>query len=271
MMKTFKILIPFILFILAACAPFVDSPFSDYTLRTDRDLNQKNLNHLNQENIENDSVVRIALFTDSHQNYKGLDRAIYEINQTSNVDFVASLGDITNSGYNYEYDQFVSIYSDLIRPKLMVLGNHDSIGAGGSIFKKIFGLTNYFYESPTYRYIFFNSNNWEMPSDFSTAWLKNAVDQSTKNVIIFSHAPLRDSERFLGNDYTVLDSIINDNKVKMVINGHNHVYHLLDDNGTVTLQVERVENNSWLLLEIQSNQACMTQMRTKEKVCRSFK
>lgn len=268
-MKNFKLLFTIFLLCLAACAPFVDSPFSDYTLRTDRNLNQKAISKLS--NVEADNLIKIAIFTDSHQNYTGLDRAIYEINKTADVDFVASLGDFTNSGYNYEYDQFLNIYSDLVRPRFTVVGNHDAIGAGGEIFKKIFGLTNFYFETPTYRFIFFNSNNWEMPSDFKVSWLKNTVDQSTKNVIIMSHAPLRDTERFLGNDAATINTIITDSKVKMIINGHNHVYHLLDDNGTLSLQVERVENNSWLLLEIQSGQACMTQMRTKEQVCTPFK
>lgn len=61
----------------------------------------------------------------------------------------------------------------------------------------------------------------------------------------------------------------------MILNGHNHVYDLLIDNGTVMLQCGRVEpekkEEHWLLLEIQGNQLCVKRMDTGGTDCRILK
>lgn len=76
--------------LLVSCAPFRDSPFSDQLLRRDRDLNAKALAALGD--VEADGKIRIAVFSDSHQNYVDLDHALYGINLQSDVDFVVNLG-----------------------------------------------------------------------------------------------------------------------------------------------------------------------------------
>jgi len=252
-----------------SCAPFVDSPFSDQLLRPERGLNPQNIARLSD--IDADGVIRIAVFSDSHQNYKALDEVIFAINRTSGIDFVAGLGDYTNSGYNLEYDQFMDSIQPLRFPKIMAIGNHDSIGAGPELFRKAFGDPNFYFESASHRYIFFNSNNLEDPRNFNPAWLKSTVDSSTKPVFIFSHVQLRDPDRFFGTDAAILGSVIEDSKVQLILNGHNHVYDLLDDHGTVMLQAARTEGQQWLLLEIQGTQLCIKRMDLQETVCKTLK
>lgn len=236
------------------CAPFRDSPYSDNILRQERNLNTKALEKLGA--IEGDGKIRFAVITDSHQNYKSLDDVIYEINQTPDLDFVVHLGDFTNSSYNFEYDQFLDSYITLMPPAFTVTGNHDAIGAGPALFRKVFGLNNFFFESPSKRFIFFNTANLEDPESFDPKWLRQTVSASSKPVIIFSHVELRDEERYFGQDAQYFDEVIKDPKTQVVFNGHNHVYRLLMDNGTVLLQAPRVESG-WMLIEIQGNQLQM--------------
>ncbi|UXR66075.1 metallophosphoesterase [Bdellovibrio bacteriovorus] len=258
--------------LLSSCAPFVDSPFSDQLLRPERGLNALATSRI--ANVGADSVLRIAVFSDSHQNYKELDKATYAINQTKDIDFVANLGDFTNSGYNLEYDQFIDAVEHIKPPTIMALGNHDAIGAGPQLFRKAFGPTNFYFESDGYRFIFFNSNNLETPDDFKPAWLKDAVTSSTLPVLIFSHVQLRDPDRFFDTDAALLNDVITNSKVKVIFNGHNHVYNLIMDNGTVMMQCGRVEapgNAHWLLVEITGNNFCVKRMDTKESTCETLK
>lgn len=238
------------------CAPFVDSPFSDQVLTKVRDMNATSISRLT--NVEGDSMIRIAMIADVHQNYVDLDKVIYEINQTPGIDFIANLGDFTNSGYNLEYDQFMDSYTSFRAPAVTAIGNHDAIGSGPEIFHKVFGELNFWFESPTYRYIFFDSANLESAEAFHPDWLKSAVDSSTKSVIIFTHCSLQDPERFTGGLATQFNQIINDSKVKLILNGHNHTYSLTDVSGTTLLQIPRVQGVSWVLLEIQGNQLTIT-------------
>lgn len=247
-----------------ACAPFRDSPYSDNLLRQERNLNKIALQNLGS--IEADGKIRFAVITDSHQNYTSLDNVIYQINQTPDLDFVVHLGDFTNSSYNFEYDQFLDSYITLKPPSFAVTGNHDSIGAGVALFDKVFGLNNFFFESPSKRFIFFNSANLENPEGFDPGWLRSTVSSSSKPVIIFSHIELQDADRYFGQDKADFDAVINDPKTQVVFNGHNHVYRLLIDNGTVLLQVPRVETG-WMLIEIQGHQLNMKLSTGEEECC----
>lgn len=254
---------------LVACAPFQDSPFSDQLLRSARNLNILHISRLSD--MDADGVLRIAVFADSHQNYEDLDRVINAINLQSHVDFVVNLGDFTNTAYNIEYNQFLDSYLRIYRPSFTVIGNHDAIGAGPSLFKKAFGTSNFWFESDNKRFVFFHSANWEDPEGFDPSWLKSVVDSSTKKVIIFSHVSLRDPERFHGLDAQIFDSVINDSKVQMVLNGHNHVFLLRMDHDTVMLQSPRVEGVRWLLLDIQGNNLSIKRMDTGEVIFATLK
>jgi predicted phosphodiesterase len=260
-------------FITSSCSPFVDSPFSDTLLRPERNLNATSIEKIGD--IESDNLIRIAVFSDSHQNYKELDKATFAINATEKIDFVAGLGDFTNSAYNLEYDQFLDGLQYLNPPKLMAIGNHDSIGAGPQLFKKAFGKPNFYFESTGYRFVFFDSNNLENPQDFYLDWLADAIN-TAKKVFIFSHVQLRDSERYFGSDATKLNAIITAANVQVIFNGHNHVYGLMTDNNTVMVQCGRVEGETathWLQIDVQlpATQICIKRMDTMETACENLK
>ncbi|MBX3020644.1 MAG: metallophosphoesterase [Bdellovibrionales bacterium] len=238
--------------IVMSCAPFRDSPFSDTLLRDDRNLNSVNMQKLGD--IEADGVIRIAVMADSHGNYNDLDKAIADVNRTAGVDFVVHLGDLSNSSYNYEYDQFLAQYAGLSAPRFMVIGNHDALGAGPSLFRKAFGPSNYQFESAHVRFVFWNSVGLENPEDFDLSWLVEAVSSSSKPVLVFTHVPLDDPERFHGATLDQLMAVREDPKVLAVLNGHNHVYQLrTSTTGTQLLTNPRVENGDWVLFEIKTD------------------
>lgn len=242
-------------FVFIACAPFQDSIFSDTLLRKERHLNQKMIDLL--PDINSDGVVRIAVIADSHQNYKPLDEAIDQVNDTPGIDFVANLGDFTNSAYNLEYDQFLKSYTRLEKPHITTIGNHDAIGAGPGLFKKAFGPINFWFESNSHRFVFFSTANLEDPESFDPAWLLNVVNASAKPVIIFTHIALEDPERFSGSMSATFTQVIQ--KAQLILNGHNHVYFSRTLLGTTLIQGPRVEVG-WMILEIQSTNLKVTQM-----------
>lgn len=246
------------------CAPFAQSPFSDQILRPERDLNIQALTRI--QNVEADGKIRIAVFSDSHQNYRDLDKAIYAINEVIDVDFVANLGDFTNSAYNMEYDQFIGSHIVLRYPALTAIGNHDAIGAGPALFNKVFGPSNFWFESASMRYIFFNSANLESPETFSIDWIEAAVSTSAKPIAIFTHISLKNAERFSGAVGTRFSNIIQHPLVKIQFNGHDHVYTLSADSGTIMLQVPRVEGIQWVMVEIIGSNMQIKKMPSGETV-----
>ncbi|UYL10461.1 metallophosphoesterase [Bdellovibrio sp. SKB1291214] len=272
MMKNIFYLSAFVF--LSSCAPFVDSPFSDQLLRPERNLNAANMAKL--DDFTSDGTITMAIFSDPHQNYKPLDRLAFSMNQNGPYDFIAGLGDYTNQGYNLEYDQFLEAYSRINGNKILAIGNHDSIGAGPELYKKAFGPLNFYMDNGNYRFIFFNSANLESEENYDPQWLKDTVTEASgagKKILIYTHAPLRDPERFKGDDAVIMDDVIKDPNVQAVFNGHNHVYLLGTDNGTVMLQCGRVETDKggshWLIVKIDigTKQICIKRMDTLEEDC----
>lgn len=256
----------------SSCAPFVDSPFSDNLLRPERNLNEIAISRLGD--IEGDGVIRIGVFSDPHQNYKATDKMAYQMNQATDLDFVAGLGDFTNSAYNLEYDEFIEAIGRLDQININAVGNHDSIGAGPELYRKAFGKSNFYFESATYRYIFFNSNNLENPAEFDPLWLKDRVDETGKNIMIFSHVQLRDNERYFNDDATILGYVIEHPRVKVIFNGHNHVYDLSKDHDTIMMQCGRVagdDGTHWLTITVQGGQFCVKRMDTGVTTCENIK
>lgn len=263
-MKSF-LLVSFFL-IITTCAPFKDSPFSDKVFTDARDLNGVAKTEL--QNVESDGEIKIALFADSHSNHRDLDDVIDQINQTPALDFVVNLGDFTDSAYNLEYDRFVDALEGVLKPNFTVIGNHDAIGAGPALFRKIFGLSNYWFETSTARFIFFHTANLEDPEGFKPQWLLDAVNESVKNVFIFSHISLVDSERFVP---TMFGSLFQNPLVKMSAYGHKHVYELQNSSGSVLLQVPRVQRLQWLVVRITGSNLEITRMPSGEIVSTSLK
>ncbi|WP_413289071.1 metallophosphoesterase family protein [Bdellovibrio sp. HCB337] len=237
-----------LVFLYLACAPFRGSPYSEVLITGERDLNTKKLPDLNA--IETDAVVRIGVVTDSHQNYRDFRTVVEQLNGMSGIDFVVHLGDFTNSAYNFEYDQFIELWNRLLLPKFCVQGNHDAIGAGSTLYEKAFGDANTYFESGNYRFISFMTNNWEDPNDFSPQWLLDRVQETTKAVIIFSHVPLMDTERYSGNDRAILDQVLQQPNVILSLNGHNHTYIANKVGNVVIIQGARVEGENWLTVDI---------------------
>jgi predicted phosphodiesterase len=235
-------------FIYLACAPFRGSPYSEVLISASRDMNSKTLPDLNA--IESDGKLRIVVITDSHQNYRDLETAIGDVNAVPEADFLVNLGDFTNSAYNFEYDLFLDLWDKIHLPKFCILGNHDTIGAGRELFKKAFGPANTYFESPSYRFISFMGNNWEDPDDFNPQWLLDRIQETTKAVIVFSHVPLTDTERYSGNDRAILDQVLAQSNLILALNGHNHVYSAGKIGNVVLIQGARVEDDNWLYVDV---------------------
>lgn len=208
--------------------------------------------------------IRIAVYSDPHQNYKDMDSTMLHINKTASIDFIVCLGDVTNSGYNFEYDQYLDTYVLFKHPVISVMETMIPSEPEIIFLKKflahlIFGLSQQRNAS-----FFSTGKNLEDPSLFDSAWLKNAVETSTKKIFIFNHTSLRDKERDTDLVAKTFSDIIADSKVQMIFNGHNHVYNLSRDGDTVMLQVPRVEGTQWLIVEVQGTQVSITKQATGE-------
>lgn len=167
--------------------------------------------------------VAVSLFTDSHANYSDLKKVAQRI-QGDPSKFVINLGDMTDLGLAVEYDAFLYSISPLKKPLFSVIGNHDSVGSGKSIYRRIFGSSNYAFDYSGVRWIFFNNNRLDFIKEgIDLNWLELQVQQSPYPVLIFQHVNPFNIEYFDQAYLERFKSILDTGKVNAVFFGHIHV------------------------------------------------
>lgn len=248
-MKTFGLII---LLILSSCGEFTYSPYA-----LDLPDLGKNVDALNKIKAKSGRKVlgvnyeyKIAVISDTHDYYDGLEKQVSYINSKANFDFVIVTGDITNVGMQNEYDQAVKRLDRLNVPYLVVVGNHDLLIDGDIVFKKYFGQTNMSFVYKETKFILFNNNNWESVSNTpDSSWIEKELTQtSQKNILLFSHVAPDDPDRFSKTEISDFKDLLDRYGVSYYINGHDHNYG--DSMFGNAVQVTAGSSSKKVLLEV---------------------
>ncbi len=226
--KAFPFLIlAFVILVMSGCErTFEYSPYSASVNDKRKNTTQKKLDLLAQieEETAGDSSFKIALISDSHTFYNSLAKAVNLINQDEDVDFVLHGGDMTDGGLIAEYTLFFEIVGQLNQPYFTVIGNHDLLANGRTIYGKQYGSENYSFVFKRCKFVFFNDVIWELnytEPDFG--WLTEQIKDSDSydRVFVIAHIPPW-SDQFTPL-YTLFYSTVMDSfNVDMSIHGHHH-------------------------------------------------
>lgn len=124
---------------LAACdkGPFDVHPY-DTNYNGGRDLNDKNIATIESRFADRDTL-RVAFISDTHLWHEEFKAEVNSINANDTIDFVVHCGDFTDTGTTREYEWGWDIIKKLRKPYVVVIGNHDFLGTGDSVWKTAFG------------------------------------------------------------------------------------------------------------------------------------
>ncbi|MBQ7984348.1 MAG: metallophosphoesterase family protein, partial [Bacteroidales bacterium] len=151
---------------------------------------------------------------------------------SNDADFVIHCGDISNEGLSKEYEFTWDIMDGIRLPYLTVIGNHDLVANGRSIYKKMFGEENYTYVYKNCKFVFFDDNVWENTvKDPDFEWMEKELSDTLgqyTHVFLVCHVPYTD-EMFFPTQKHAFKNIIEKSTVNLCIQGHRHHPEIIRD------------------------------------------
>jgi len=189
--KYFIHLLPFIL--LQSCDLFEAHPF-DGKVTGETDINNKNIK-LIEAGCADKTTIRFAMTGDTQSWYSETEDFVKTINARHDIDFVIHGGDVTDFGLTNEFVWQRDILNKLKIPYVVLIGNHDCLGTGKHVYKKIFGEANFSFIAGNVNFICLNTNALEY--DYSHpvpdfAFIENKRISSTPNhekTVVAMHVP----------------------------------------------------------------------------------
>jgi 3',5'-cyclic-AMP phosphodiesterase len=247
--KTGTILMILLTVLSVACSNLIE--YSPY----DADVSERNLNISEMSRISSDAqsltdTFKFALFSDIHENYDDMSDAINSINKLNGLQFVACCGDITNSGLAQEFEWYTDVAAESLYPLITVIGNHDYLSNGYSIYTKLFGEPNMSFTVNKYKFILFDDIIWENNNkEPDYGWLSNELADSNYYHVIMSHIPPY-SDEMKGINGLAYDKIVDSTNTILCLHGHCHCFNELTFNGVHTMVTGDIDDGEYYIISL---------------------
>lgn len=199
----------------------------DSKIEGDTDINSKAIRHIERA-CAGKKVVRFAVLSDTQRWYDETYDAVRSINKQRDIDFVIHCGDLTDFGATKEFEWMHRELKKLQPPYVALIGNHDCLGTGEDVFKKMYGPPNFSFNVGSYHVVCLNTNAFEY--DYSVAIPdfsyierdRENIPDTIRHTIVTMHAPPF-SEQFNNNVAEVFHkNILLYPGLSFCIHGHTH-------------------------------------------------
>ena len=190
-MKSTLLIFLFTIF-LFSCTDFEYSPHEVYDRDSPTELNAKNLARLQQAAV--DDTLRFIVSGDSQASQNNTGLFVEKVNQIAGVDLVFLDGDISEFGSLQEMEWVVRDFEKLKAPYLGVIGNHDLLGNGQKIFKRMFGDLNYSFIYGGVKFVCHDTNSREYNFNGQVPdinWLQSEIEAGGTSQYLVSVAHVR--------------------------------------------------------------------------------
>ncbi|WP_432714038.1 metallophosphoesterase family protein [Pedobacter sp.] len=256
MRNRITVIIPILLLMIMGCGGFEYSPNQYFSGDTPRDINQRNIKRLQEE--QGDARIRFILTGDSQRSYKDAEDLVKVINQIPEIDFVLLAGDISDFGLSQEMEWVDKVFSKLQRPYLGVIGNHDLVATGEKAFKRMYGELNYSFVYQGVKFVCHNTNSRE--TSFSgnvpdLEWLKKEFSPETgvEAYIAVAHVPPGDGDFDRSLEAKYINIINTSPNTLAALYAHQHAYNLFYPGNQHTIPyivTTGIEKRKFVLIEI---------------------
>lgn len=241
------------------CVRFEYSPNQKFDKLTPQDVNEQNLRKLG--NKPAGSKVKIAVSGDVQRKYFEAEEFVKYINTQPDIDFVILNGDIADFGLLMEFQWMNAIYAELNVPYICVIGNHDLVANGKSVYERFFGPLNFSFSYAGVKFICHDTNGREYNFNGKVPdlnWLSEELKtvENGEYVVAFSHVPPKDAD-FDANLRKGYEALF-DEKPGMLasVHSHQHSPDVIEYNqaGTPFIITNGVINRAFTMIEIENGQ-----------------
>lgn len=216
---------------LALCIDYACVEYHPYdtNIGGEKGLNERNI-ALIEEQCKSRREIRFAVVSDSQRWYDELKLSIESINARDDIDFVIHAGDIADFGLRTEFEVQCDMLQKLDVPFVCLLGNHDCLGTGEIIFRKMFGEFNFSFTAANTRFISLNTNALEFDADdavpnlaFIEAELQAITPDIEHSVVVMHAYPYCD--QFNNDVAEVFHSLLcRFPSIEFCLHGHGHTF-----------------------------------------------
>lgn len=251
-----QLLFPLFAIMLFAACKVEYHPY-DTRIRGEQGINDKNIARI-EAATEGKRTIRFAVISDTQQWYDETQKAVEALNDRDDIDFVIHTGDLADFGMRSEFERQRDILNRLHAPYVAIIGNHDCLATGETIFRKIFGTLNFAFTAGEVRFICLNTNALEFDHSepvpdfrFIERELAN-FSPNAKKTIVAMHAKPR-SEQFDNNVAKIFQhSIRQFPDLQCCLNGHGHKFTIDDifGDGILYYQCDNIEKRIYLLFTL---------------------
>lgn len=189
------------------------------------DINARNIERI-KEKCEGKSRIRIAVISDTQRWYDETAAEVNNINTREDIDFVIHCGDLTDFGLTKEFEWMRRELEKLQVPYVCLLGNHDCLGNGLDLFRKIFGSENFSFTAGNTHFVCLNTNGLEFKDGVPNfEFIKedmSKLNAETKRTVVAMHCKPNSDQLYGENATRLHEEIKRYPDLQFCLCGHYH-------------------------------------------------
>jgi predicted phosphodiesterase len=202
--------------------------------------------------------ITFAMISDTQGWYDETEEVVNAINKRKDIDFVIHGGDQSDYGVTKEFIWMRDVLQKLKVPYVCVIGNHDCLGNGEEIYKKIYGNDNFAFTAGNVRFICLNTNALEydyshpVPDFVFLDSLKANFPETANKTVFAMHVKPTDFI-FNNNVATIFEKYVTSfPQTQFCLYGHNHSVSVDDvfGDGTIYYECACIKKRSYLVFTI---------------------
>lgn len=255
-MRKKSLLLLLVTLLLNACDSFEYHPY-DGRITGETDINAKNIKLIKQQ-TEGKDTVRFVMMGDTQRWYDETEDFVSHLNKRKDIDFVIHGGDMSDFGATNEFLWMRDIMNSLNVPYVALLGNHDCLGDGETIYDKIFGEENFSFMAGNTKFVCLNTNALEYDyshpvPDFAFMEKEIAhIEPGQERTILAMHVKPY-AEQFNNNVAGIFKYYVKRfPNTQFCLNAHNHQIEVEDiyNDGIIYYGSDNIKDRNYLLFTL---------------------